>query len=147
MGKLRIKLQFWDTCGLEQYQAINNIYYRGADIALILYDISVRSSINSCNSWLRIIKENCKEKIKIYLIGTKADLNTEGELINSMEEFKKNIQSTYEISAKTGEGIENALNEILKRQIMDDNEIAKFNEEPRARLSSVVVYEKKQCSC
>ena len=115
--------------------------------ALILYDISVQSSINSCNNWLRIIKESCKEKIKIYLIGTKADLNTEGELINSTEEFKKNIESTYETSAKTGEGIENALEEILKRQIMEDNEMSKFDEAPRARLSSVMVYEKKKCSC
>jgi len=38
------KLSIWDTAGQEAYHALNTIYYRGAQGALIVYDITDRDS-------------------------------------------------------------------------------------------------------
>ncbi|XP_039373500.1 ras-related protein Rab-17-like [Mauremys reevesii] len=35
-----IKLEIWDTAGQEKYHSICHLYYRGADAALLVYDIA-----------------------------------------------------------------------------------------------------------
>lgn len=45
-----VQLEVWDTCGQERYKAICPIYYRKADAAIIVYDISnyVSHTISYC---------------------------------------------------------------------------------------------------
>ena len=54
----RIKAQIWDTAGQERYRAITNAYYRGALGALLVYDITNHSSFESCEKWLKELREN-----------------------------------------------------------------------------------------
>ncbi len=42
-----IKAQIWDTAGQERYRAITSAYYRGALGALLVYDISKKSSFEN----------------------------------------------------------------------------------------------------
>ena len=41
-----IKLQIWDTAGQERFRAVTRSYYRGAAGAIMVYDITTRSSFN-----------------------------------------------------------------------------------------------------
>lgn len=47
-----IKSQIWDTAGQERFRAVTSAYYRGAVGALIVYDISRRTTFESINRWL-----------------------------------------------------------------------------------------------
>lgn len=47
-----VKAQIWDTAGQERFRAVTSAYYRGAVGALIVYDISRRSSFDSIKRWL-----------------------------------------------------------------------------------------------
>ena len=38
----QLKLQIWDTAGQEKYRSICNIYYKGADIILLIFDLCNR---------------------------------------------------------------------------------------------------------
>lgn len=38
----KIKLQIWDTAGQERYRSLCNIYYKGADFIMIVFDLSDR---------------------------------------------------------------------------------------------------------
>eukprot|EP00914_Ancora_sagittata_P025750 GHVO01050966.1.p1 GENE.GHVO01050966.1~~GHVO01050966.1.p1 ORF type:complete len:211 (+),score=14.32 GHVO01050966.1:54-686(+) len=69
-----IKAQIWDTAGQERYRAITSAYYRGAVGALVVYDISKRSSFESITRWLEELKEHADPDIVILLVGNKSDL-------------------------------------------------------------------------
>ena len=64
----------YDTCGQERYNSINESYFRKADAALLVYDISLRKTFDSIKDYYcPKIKEFCKKNIPIILLGNKAD--------------------------------------------------------------------------
>eukprot|EP00743_Colponemidia_sp_Colp-15_P000757 GILK01000836.1.p1 GENE.GILK01000836.1~~GILK01000836.1.p1 ORF type:complete len:213 (-),score=33.12 GILK01000836.1:127-765(-) len=69
-----IKAQIWDTAGQERYRAITSAYYRGAVGALLVYDISKRSSFDNVERWLKELRDHADSKIVIMLVGNKSDL-------------------------------------------------------------------------
>lgn len=50
--KGNIKLRIWDTAGQEKYHALNNLYYRGAKGAVIVYDVTDKDSFEKMQKWL-----------------------------------------------------------------------------------------------
>ena len=74
IGEVKVRLQFWDTCGLEQYRSMNRAYYRNSDIALVLYDLNNLSTLKNCKSIITDVREYCSKDTLIYLIGNKNDL-------------------------------------------------------------------------
>ena len=52
VGGQKIKLQVWDTAGQERFRAVTRSYYRGAAGALMIYDITRRSTYNHLSSWV-----------------------------------------------------------------------------------------------
>lgn len=53
-----IKAQVWDTAGQERFRAVTSSYYRGAVGALLVYDISRRSTFDSIKRWLHELNSN-----------------------------------------------------------------------------------------
>lgn len=51
-----VKAQIWDTAGQERFRAVTSAYYRGAVGALVVYDISRRSTFDSVARWLDELK-------------------------------------------------------------------------------------------
>ncbi|GFY92865.1 Rab GTPase-like A5A protein [Actinidia rufa] len=47
-----VKAQIWDTAGQERFRAVTSAYYRGAVGALVVYDISRRTTFDSIARWL-----------------------------------------------------------------------------------------------
>ena len=54
-----VKAQIWDTAGQERFRAVTSAYYRGAFGALLVYDISRRSTFESIARWLDELKSGC----------------------------------------------------------------------------------------
>ncbi|CAL5413996.1 unnamed protein product [Camellia sinensis] len=48
----QVKAQIWDTAGQERFRAVTSAYYRGAVGALIVYDITRRTTFDSIARWL-----------------------------------------------------------------------------------------------
>lgn len=82
-----VKLQIWDTvlyicsycaqAGQESFRSITKSYYRGSIGALLVYDITRRSSFENLVRWLEEMRENAYSKMQIILIGNKIDLEAE----------------------------------------------------------------------
>ena len=44
-------LQIWDTAGQERFQSLSSAFYRGADCAVIVYDVTDGQSFDNLNMW------------------------------------------------------------------------------------------------
>lgn len=69
-----VKAQIWDTAGAERYRALTAAYYRRAVGALLVYDISNRSTFESIERWLAELREHSDPQIIVLLVGNKVDL-------------------------------------------------------------------------
>ncbi len=74
------KLEIWDTSGQERYRAITNIYFRNADLIVIVYDITNRRSfLDATTYWWKIVTKFVSST-QIVLIGNKRDLRCRGDV-------------------------------------------------------------------
>ena len=102
-----------DTAGQERYRSISRIYFRGASIALLCFDVTDRKSYESCTRWLQDLKLLTSDCI-IVASGNKIDLVQQRQV--SYDEAQKYFSSTippipyFETSSKTKEG----LNELFE---------------------------------
>ncbi|KAK1577948.1 hypothetical protein Q3G72_026244 [Acer saccharum] len=70
----QVKAQIWDTAGQERFRAVTSAYYRGALGALLVYDITRRSSFDSIQRWLQELSTHCDITVARMLVGNKCDL-------------------------------------------------------------------------
>ncbi|KAA8527322.1 hypothetical protein F0562_034581 [Nyssa sinensis] len=69
-----VKAQIWDTAGQERFRAVTSAYYRGTVGALIVYDISRRTTFDSIGRWLDELKTHSETTVARMLVGNKCDL-------------------------------------------------------------------------
>ena len=63
-----IALEIWDTAGEERYRSLIKNYYTGSKAAILVYDITKRSSFDELkNYWYKEIKQMCPD-ISMYFI-------------------------------------------------------------------------------
>jgi Ras-related protein Rab-5C len=83
------------------------MYYRNANCAVVVYDITQTASLEKARSWVRELQRQADPSIIIALCGNKTDLNARRQV--SQEEAKKYADEEGlmwgETSAKTGEGV------------------------------------------
>lgn len=71
-----VKAQVWDTAGQERFRAVTSAYYRGAVGALIVYDITRRTTFDSIKRWLAELDTHCDTAVARMLVGNKCDLES-----------------------------------------------------------------------
>lgn len=67
-----LHFKIWDTAGQEKYHCLVPMYYRGADAALVVYDIGDATSYEMAKRHVKELKDNSDVKV-IALIGNKCD--------------------------------------------------------------------------
>ncbi len=72
-----IRLQLWDTAGQERFRALIPNYIRDAAVAVIVYDITSRSSFDSLQKWIDDVKHQRGEGCIMAVLGNKNDLKEE----------------------------------------------------------------------
>jgi len=101
-----VKLQLWDTAGQERYHALAPLYYRGASVAVVVYDITRRDTFATLKDWVRELKMQGPSNILIAIVGNKCDLDDKRQVeIAQGQGFANEINGLFaETSAKTAEG-------------------------------------------
>lgn len=131
----RMKLSLWDTAGQETYKSITRSYFRGASGALLVFDISRRSTFVSCTQWLHDLRQIAEEGIVVILVGNKMDLAGQSSGSNQRQVTREeaeewcrmnNIVRYVETSAKSGDGVERAFLEVAER-IYRNIEVGKYD--------------------
>ncbi|XVF09483.1 hypothetical protein REPUB_Repub07fG0096900 [Reevesia pubescens] len=133
IGDKIIKAQIWDTAGQERFRAITSSYYRGALGALLVYDITRRTTFTSVKKWMHELREFGNFDMVVVLVGNKSDLTQSREV--SEEEGRTLAESEglffMETSALENLNVEEAflqmitkIHELMSKKYLD----AKTNE-------------------
>lgn len=69
-----IKFEIWDTAGQERFASLAPMYYRNAQAALVVYDITKPSSLVKAKHWVAELQRQASPGIVIALVGNKLDL-------------------------------------------------------------------------
>ena len=112
-----VKAQIWDTAGQERYRSVTKAYYKGAKGALLVYDITRKSTFENIDNWLIDLRTNADKDILILLIGNKSDLSDKREI--SEEEARTKAEqyniAFLETSAKSGDNIDKAFTQLIEQ--------------------------------
>ena len=115
----QIEVQIWDSAGQEKFKSISKQYYNKAHGVLLVYDITNQESYESIKGWIKEIKQNTQILPVILLIGNKNDLQGKLDEKDGLELAQKYDLQFFSTSAKTGNGIEKAM-ETLVKLVYDD---------------------------
>jgi Ras-related protein Rab-21 len=74
VGDEVVTIAIWDTAGQERFHALGPIYYRDADGALLVYDITDQDTFDRVKHWVRELKSVVGEDIVLCIAGNKCDM-------------------------------------------------------------------------
>ncbi|XP_076235683.1 ras-related protein Rab-34 [Calliopsis andreniformis] len=102
-------LQIWDTAGQERFKSIAASYYRGANVIMVVFDLSNLISLGHCQQWLNEAARSNTGSYHVFLIGTKRDL-VPNQIYNIMErraaEIAQKMKAEFwAVSSRTGSGV------------------------------------------
>eukprot|EP01129_Flabellula_baltica_P017288 TRINITY_DN9539_c0_g1_i1.p1 TRINITY_DN9539_c0_g1~~TRINITY_DN9539_c0_g1_i1.p1 ORF type:complete len:226 (+),score=49.07 TRINITY_DN9539_c0_g1_i1:44-721(+) len=134
-----VSYNIWDIAGQERFGSSNRLFFRYADAAVIVCDLSDESSFESTGFWIedflgKLETREGRKDIPVLIVGNKVDLIKEEERAAKKERLEnvtanysqffdefnqenpdKNAQllGCYLVSAKSGEGVEGIFKEAL----------------------------------
>lgn len=78
-GGSKVTLQLWDTAGQERFQSLTTTFYRGADICLIVHDVTEDPEVTkkALKRWKEELYKYAPSDAVIAIIGNKQDLQSE----------------------------------------------------------------------
>ena len=119
-----IGLKIWDTAGQEKYRSLAPMYYRGAQVAVLVYDITVPASFVALKEWALELKHNALPDLLLVICGNKSDLEQYRRVDREVGEvYAKELGAVYvETSAKDGKGVLDMFTGVAKRVPLSDQE-------------------------
>lgn len=118
-NKKDLKLQLWDTGGMERVASITSSYYKYSEAAILVFALDNPDSFHILSQHLLDIVTYA-ENAKIFLCGNKVDLKSRIQVTDSdMEAFCEQchnlVSGVYKTSCKTGEGVEEMFADIANQ--------------------------------
>ena len=118
----KIKLQLWIFGGEKRFRFLLHQYFKGANGAIIMYDITNLKSLESLPERTRILREHTGD-IPILLVGNKLDL--EKSRVVPKEEGvltakKYSLSACVEVSSKTGKNVEKVFEALTSLMLANE---------------------------
>ena len=121
----KVNIQFWDTAGQERYWGLIPMYVRGANFALIVYDVTNKDSFESIDRWIRFLINT--PYTKFIIISNKNDLSHQKVISNMIGKQKADKLETvfFDVSARQGTNIKELFNYIIEEGKKISSEVKK----------------------
>ena len=133
-----LSLDIWDTAGQETYKSLTKYFYKGAKMALLVYDITRKESFDNIKSfWYDQIKEFGDEGVILGIVGNKCDMYDD-EAVPEQEarEYAKSIGAIFQLtSAQNNSGINELFKNIGAKYLDPNTKI----EEPEPGQNNIII--------
>ncbi|PPQ80121.1 hypothetical protein CVT24_006560 [Panaeolus cyanescens] len=90
-------LQIWDTAGQERFSSLSTAFFRGADAAILMYDVNDPSSLYALRKWWRDfcdyapVKDEERGKFCCVVVGNKVDVAGEESEEEGEDESQRGV--------------------------------------------------------
>ncbi|GMH85069.1 hypothetical protein TL16_g10113 [Triparma laevis f. inornata] len=122
VGTTTAQLSVWDTAGQERFHALGPIYYRDADGALLVYDITDSESFTKVRKWVKELRKIVGGDINIVIAGNKIDLERNRQVEEKeVLEYAKSVGAThFYTSAKQNLGLEECFTDLATKMVQQN---------------------------
>jgi Ras-related protein Rab-32 len=135
-----VRLQIWDIAGQERFGQMTRVYYKGAIGAIIVFDVTRETTLDSIKYWKEdidnkvFIPNTTDAKIPVIIMANKVDLIDKNDVIwkdmcdkiNNLC-IENNYVGWFDVSAKNDINIDIAYKELIKKIIEVDNNFVEEN--------------------
>ena len=128
LNNQKIRIKIWDSAGQERFRSLTQSFFRNANGIIIVYDISNIESFENLKYWIQSINTQLgQNEIKTIVIGNKVDLTREVKKEDAENFCKEKGYKYFEVSAKEGNGIQEAINYLVEMIIKSNSKNNKQN--------------------
>jgi GTPase SAR1 family protein len=100
------------------------MYYRAAAVAVLVYDVTAKPSLDGLEDWAAEIADKAPHNIRLVVVGNKTDLPDERVVPRAAgEELAKKFQAVFyeETSAENGNGVNELFTRIAEMDTAQDD--------------------------
>ena len=113
-----VKMKIWDTAGQERFKSMSVGVIKTVDGLVLVYSITSKVSFKNLESWMKSLQDIADLSTKpVIIVGNKCDLNEMRQVTyEEGEQYAKKLgYHFYETSAKTGENLKEAFDDIFEQ--------------------------------
>ncbi|KAJ2634367.1 hypothetical protein GGF40_004242 [Coemansia sp. RSA 1286] len=135
------RLQLWDSAGQERFRAMTQMYYRGANAVVLVYDITNEQSFKDVDAWVQELQQNVDmEQTVLLLVGNKLDLAPEQRRVDfsRARDYIKKITgdetALLEVSCREDDGVIDVFYELATRLVRRQQALDNSDDGDNGRL-------------
>ena len=111
-----ITFNIWDTAGQERYRSLTPMYFAGAQVAILVFDITSSLSFKALDSFFTLLQQKAPADCVYFLVGNKIDLGEKKRQVSKeeAENYRQKVGAQFyiETSAATGENVKELFSRI-----------------------------------
>jgi len=118
-----IEISFMDTLGQEVFRQLTGGHYRGANIVVLVFDITDQTSYDNLDNWIKAVDRSAQDSL-LFLVGNKTDVDDRVVSTEQAEGYAKerNLKGYMETSALDGSNIEQLFIDIVEKFIENEKD-------------------------
>ena len=90
-------ISLWDTTGEEKFRSVTSAFYKGAQGAFAVFDVTDRDSFECADKWLNEALRYCGSDVITFIVGNKVDCADDRVVSREEgEELCKKVKNSYE---------------------------------------------------
>lgn len=120
---IQLQLQLWDTAGEEQYKAVTSVYYRGANAALVVFDLTRPETFENAKQWMEDVLMKCGSDVVVTFVGNKSDKEEKIDLQEVDEFTDLHMCHWYMASAKDATNVDQIFTKVATNLIELQNQM------------------------